>query len=106
MEILTINHPLPKPDLDPSLAAAEYAHQVRWLLMQAGDRLITRAHKPLPEPVPKNGAATLLDLIEFLAHWKASGGDLTETIQKNRDRFRITDELAFILENTAKELGW
>jgi len=59
----------------------------------------------------KNGVAgmTLVDLIEMLCDWKAASerhadGDLKRSIELNRDRFRISDQLVAILLNTAKLL--
>mgnify|MGYP000061767169 CR=1 FL=1 len=60
-----------------------------------------------------NGIAgmTLMDLVEMLADWKAAtmrhaDGDLAKSLQINRERFGINDQLAGILENTARTLGW
>lgn len=54
---------------------------------------------------------TLLDVIEMLCDWKAAterhaDGSITKSIQINKARFGITDQLADILENTRKEMGW
>ena len=54
---------------------------------------------------------TLLDLIEMLADWKAAtmrhtDGDMGKSLAINRERFGISDQLASILENTVKEMGW
>jgi len=54
---------------------------------------------------------SLLDLIEMLADWKAAGerhadGSMKASLTKNRSRFGVDDQLQFILENTAKEMGW
>lgn len=65
-----------------------------------------------PEHWP-NGIAdmSLLDIIEMLADWKAAGertkgGNLQTSIEFNIKRFGIGEQLAAILMNTAKELGW
>jgi hypothetical protein len=65
-----------------------------------------------PEHWP-NGIAdmSLLDIIEMLADWKAAGertkgGNLQTSIEFNIKRFGIGEQLADILINTAKELGW
>ena len=65
-----------------------------------------------PEHYP-NGIAgmSLLDLVEMLADWAAAterhaDGDLARSLQINRERFQISEQLAQILENTARELGW
>lgn len=54
---------------------------------------------------------TLLDVIEMLCDWKAAterhaDGSITKSIQINRGRFGIDDQLSSILENTRKEMGW
>jgi Family of unknown function (DUF5662) len=55
---------------------------------------------------------SLLDIVEMLADWKAAtermkdGGDLRRSILLNKDRFKIDDQLYYILLNTAKELKW
>lgn len=54
---------------------------------------------------------SLLDVIEMLADWKATGmrhadGDIQKSLEINKKRFNISDQLAGILENTVKELGW
>lgn len=53
---------------------------------------------------------SLLDLVEMLCDWKAAtertkDGDLTKSIAFNQERFGYSDELAWILTNTARELG-
>jgi len=61
----------------------------------------------------KNGIndMTLVDLVEMLCDWKAAtqrhdNGDLKKSLEIQKDRFGISEQLAGILENTAKELGW
>ena len=54
---------------------------------------------------------TLIDLIEMLADWKAAsqsttGGNVLESISKNRERFEISPELEKILMNTVVYLDW
>jgi len=54
---------------------------------------------------------SLLDVIEMLADWKAASerhddGDILESIDHNRERFEIDEQLAQILINTVEELGW
>lgn len=53
----------------------------------------------------------LLSLIEMLCDWRAAGarhvgGDIWQSLEFNRKRFGISDELFAILKNTVKELGW
>lgn len=54
---------------------------------------------------------TLVDLIEMLADWKAAterhaDGDLRRSLEIQRERFGISDQLAQILANTAGWFGW
>lgn len=50
----------------------------------------------------------LVQILEMLVDWKVGGlgiynGDIFESIQKNKDRFGIDDQLVKILINTAKK---
>jgi hypothetical protein len=54
---------------------------------------------------------TLVDLVEMLADWKAAtmrhaDGDMQRSLEINRERFCISDQLYEILQNTVKEMGW
>lgn len=54
---------------------------------------------------------TLLDLIEMFCDWKAASerhadGNLGKSLEINRARFGISDQLCQILINTAREVGW
>lgn len=54
---------------------------------------------------------SLLDVIEMVADWKAAGqrhadGDMTKSLEINRDRFGLSPQLFSIIKNTVKELGW
>lgn len=54
---------------------------------------------------------TLIDLMEMLADWKAAterhdNGDLGRSLEIQKGRFDISDQLAAILTNTARDLGW
>jgi hypothetical protein len=54
---------------------------------------------------------SLLDLIEMLADWKAAtsrhaDGDIQKSLEINKERFGMSDQLAEIFQNTVKELGW
>jgi hypothetical protein len=60
-----------------------------------------------------NGIAgmSLLDIVEMFCDWKAASertkqGSIQASLAHNRMRFQIDDQLAAILENTVKELGW
>lgn len=67
-------------------------------------------HHPEHYPDGINGMS-LLDVIEMLADWKAAGmrhadGDMQKSLEINMGRFGISEQLAKILRNTVKELGW
>jgi Family of unknown function (DUF5662) len=54
---------------------------------------------------------TLVDLVEMLADWKAAterhdDGDLAESLEIQRERFGLSDQLLSILRNTAEHFGW
>ncbi|MGP3914346.1 DUF5662 family protein [Nonomuraea sp. 10N515B] len=54
---------------------------------------------------------TLIDLVEMLADWKAASerhadGDLSRSLEIQRKRFGISDQLLQILRNTAEHFGW
>lgn len=63
------------------------------------------------EPLISVDGMSLLDVVEMLCDWKAAterhaDGSITKSIQINKARFNISDQLASILENTRKEMGW
>lgn len=54
---------------------------------------------------------SLLDLIEMLADWKAAGmrhtnGSISQSMEVNRKRFEMSDQLFEIFKNTIEELDW
>lgn len=54
---------------------------------------------------------SLLDLMEMLADWKASSerhadGSIEASLEINRRRFGMSDQLAGIFRNTLKEMEW
>jgi len=53
----------------------------------------------------------LMDVIEMLCDWKAAterhnDGDIQQSFEVNRDRFKISQQLESILKNTVLRLGW
>lgn len=60
---------------------------------------------------PHVAGMSLLDVIEMLCDWKAAGerganGSIEKSLKVNRERFKISEQLHSILENTVRELGW
>lgn len=54
---------------------------------------------------------SLLDVLEMLCDWKAAterhaDGSLEKSLVHNKTRFKISDQLASIMHNTAREMGW
>ena len=54
---------------------------------------------------------TLIDLVEMLADWKASservkGGSIAASLPQQKVRFKISDDLYAVLENTCRAMGW
>lgn len=67
-------------------------------------------HYPQHYPNGIDGMS-LLDVIEMLADWLAAtervaDGDILKTLEINRERFKISDQLYSILLNTVAEMGW
>ena len=63
------------------------------------------------EPASGIYGMSLLDLIEMLADWKAAtarhaDGDILKSIEINKKRFEIPDQLVGIFLNTLRELNW
>lgn len=53
----------------------------------------------------------LIDLVEMLCDWKAAterhnDGDIKKSLEINKDRFNISDQLYSILSNTVNLMGW
>jgi len=54
---------------------------------------------------------TLMDLIEMFCDWKAASlrhndGSFSKSIEINKQRFNLSDQLFSIFINTANEMGW
>ena len=65
-----------------------------------------------PEHYP-NGVddMTLMDVVEMFCDWKAAtermhDGNIRQSLEYNKKRFGVSDQLHKIFENTVKELGW
>lgn len=65
-----------------------------------------------PEHYPDGiDSMSLLDVVEMLCDWKAASerhadGNIARSISINTVRFEISAQLALILWNTAREMGW
>lgn len=99
----------------PRLRDLEYgSEKYKAALADLGDALAHHyAHNTHHPEHHANGIAgmTLLDLIEAFADWKAASerhadGNFERSLQIQRERFGVSDQLASIFENTRRELGW
>jgi hypothetical protein len=68
------------------------------------------SHHPQHFPDGIDGMS-LLDVVEMFCDWAAAvkrhdDGDLAKSIEINKERFGISDQLVSIFKNTQKEMGW
>jgi len=54
---------------------------------------------------------SLIDIVEMLADWKAAAmrsgnGSILPSLDVNRQRFALSDQLFEIIQNTVKAMGW
>lgn len=65
-----------------------------------------------PEHYPEGvDDMTLMDIIEMFCDWKAAtqrmnDGNIRKSLELNKKRFNMSEQLFKIFENTIKELGW
>jgi hypothetical protein len=53
----------------------------------------------------------LMDIVEMLADWKAAtmrhdDGDIMRSIDINKERFNLSDQMIKIMKNTVNDMGW
>ena len=120
----SVKHDLSKtepPELEifneftPKLKGSTYgSEEYKGFLVAMGDALkhhyANNRHHPEHHRAGIRGM-TLVDLIEMLADWKAAterrtDGDLAASLEIQRERFDIGDQLFVILCNTAEHFGW
>jgi hypothetical protein len=102
-------------EFTPKLKASTYgSDEYKGFLKDMGTALQhhykENTHHPEHYENGVNGMS-LLDIVEMLADWKAAGmrhsnGSMTQSLEINRKRFNISDQLFEIIQNTVKELGW
>lgn len=102
-------------EFTPKLNGVEYnSPEYKEFLREMGIALAHHykhnSHHPEHYPNGVHGMS-LLDIVEMFCDWKAAtermkGGSLETSIQKNKIRFNMSEQLAEILENTRKELNW
>lgn len=96
---------------DTEYGSEEYKATLREIRPAIQEHYRFNSHHPEYYENGINGMS-LFDLLEMLCDWKAAGerhelgGNITRSIELNKERFEITDQLAGILQNTANEFGW
>jgi hypothetical protein len=90
--------------------SAEYNESLKELQIALNHHYQNNSHHP---EYYKNGidGMNLFDIIELFADWKAAterheDGSIAKSLEINKDRFKMSDQLLNIFKNTAKELGW
>lgn len=98
------------PELNPvEYGTEEYERRRQAMKPALEHHYSMEPHHPEHHP---NGVAgmTLTDVVEMLADWKASseryGGSFVDSLEHNRKRFVISDDLHSILVNTARAYRW
>lgn len=99
----------------PRLQTSTYgSEEYKGFLRDMGEGLAhhyaNNAHHPEFHPDGVN-SMTLADLIEMLADWKAAterhnDGDLAKSLEIQRERFGLSDQMLAVLSNTARHFGW
>lgn len=101
----------------PKLRSVPYGSQEYWDMLaesSMGEFLehhyANNSHHPEYWPNGINDM-TLMDVIEMLADWSAAvkrheDGDILKSLEINKGRFGISDQLYSILLNTVREMEW
>ncbi len=101
--------------LTPKLSSLTYGSDEYKAALEEGKPTIVHhyaANDHHPEHYPAGIAGmSLLSILEMLADWRAAServnkGSIEQSLVVNIKRFGIDPQLAHILENTIKELGW
>lgn len=102
-------------EFSPKLRDSTYgSDEYKGFLVQMGEGLqhhyMNNRHHPEHFENGVDGM-TLVDLVEMLADWKAAterhaDGDLSRSLEIQKERFGLTHQLTSILRNTAVEAGW
>jgi hypothetical protein len=98
-------------EVNDQLSDVEYDSEEYWELMDQLDDTLEHhyaAYRHHPEHFEEGvEEMTLVDLLEMLCDWAAAtqrhddDGDVFDSIEKNTERFGLSDQLAQILRNTA-----
>lgn len=88
----------------------EYRENLRAIKPAIAHHQANNSHHPEFYPNGIDGMS-LLDLVEMLCDWKAAGersetGSIKASLDHNREKFGMSDQLYNILMNTVREMGW
>ena len=88
----------------------EYKDYLRELKTALDHHYVNNSHHPEHYMGGVNGM-TLFDIVEMFFDWKAAterhaDGDIYKSIEVNKGRFGLSDQICEILTNTAKALGY
>jgi len=88
----------------------EYKESLKELGVALDHHYKENSHHPEHNAFGINGM-NLFDIIEMFMDWKAAGerhntGCIFKSIEVNKNRFNMSDQLVEIFKNTADKLGW
>ncbi len=88
----------------------EYKSSLVELQVALKHHYVNNSHHPEHYENGVNGF-DLFDLIEMFFDWKAAGerhtdGNIYKSIDINKDRFKLSEQICEIFKNTAKRQGW
>jgi hypothetical protein len=104
--------PVPESEEIDALRADILAfRQVKEVDGELFQRLVGYLEQTLIDMQSQVNGMSLLDLVEMVCDWKAASertkqGSIEQSLAHNINRFGIDPQLASILYNTVKELGW
>lgn len=95
---------------DCTYGSDEYKEFLKGLKVALDHHYKNNSHHPEHHENGINGM-DLFDLVEMVVDWKAAGerhadGNIYRSIELNKERFNLSDQLVDILINTAKRSGW
>jgi hypothetical protein len=95
---------------DSTYGSEEYKGYLAEMQVAVDHHYANNRHHPEHFPNGVDGM-TLVDVVEMICDWKAAterheDGDLSRSLEINRERFGLTYQLVSILRNTAQEAGW
>jgi len=95
---------------DVTYGSAEYKQYLTEMKVALDHHYANNRHHPEFYEIAGVGGMTLIDLVEMFCDWLAASkrhadGDIRKSIENNRERFKLSPQLAAILDNTARDYG-